>query len=686
MRKWLAGVALLMAVSAAGAAEGMWTLDHPPLQAMQRDIGWAPSSAWLQKAMRGSARIAGGCSASFVSKQGLVLTNHHCVAECAEALSDAGHDWLKNGFLAHQPADERRCPAMEVDRLEQISDVTAAVTQATAGLDGSAFKQAQNAVKATLTAACAGAAGSQVRCDVVDLYHGGQYKLYRYRRFQDVRLVFAPEQAAAFFGGDPDNFNFPRYDLDMALLRVYDGGRPAPVADYFPLSATGPAAGEPVLVTGHPGSTERELTLAQLARLRDQALLDVVVRLAEYRGVLEQYRTTSPEAARVATTELLEVENGYKALHGQLLALYTPQLFIQKVQEEAALRQYVGSRPELLKAMGGAWDAIAKAVAVQRELSQPMAQLEWGRALRSKYFDFARTLVRGAAERVKPDAERLPEFNDSALPQAEAELMSSAPVYPDFERLKLVFALTKFREALGADNPLVQKVLGKASPEQLAERLVAGTRLADPAERRRLWDGGAAAIAASQDPFIRLVAAIDPDARALRSRYEREVEAVIRKNTEQIAKVRFQMDGDTRYPDATFTLRLSYGVVQGWTEAGVPVAPFTRFGGAFERATGAEPYALPASWLAAKDRLDLSTPLNLVTTNDIIGGNSGSPLLNRDGELVGLIFDGNIHSLGGEFGYDPATNRAVAVASPAILQALERIYHAKALADELRGR
>jgi hypothetical protein len=683
--RYIAMVFLLGLVNSAWSEEGMWTLDNPPLKAMQRDIGWAPSQNWLDKVMRGSARIAIGCSASFVSKNGLVLTNHHCVARCAEQLSNAQRDLLQAGFLATDRANEQRCPAMEVNRLETISDVTTVVTKATAGLDGTAFKLAQNAIKAKLTSSCVGSEGNKVRCDVIDLYHGGQYKLYRYRRFQDVRLVFAPEQAVAFFGGDPDNFNFPRYDLDMSLIRIYEDGKPAVVNDYFPLSATGPAAGEPVFVSGHPGSTERELTVAEIAGIRDYVLLDSVLRLAEYRGVLTQFRTTSAESARIAAAELFYVENSLKASRGKLNALLDPALFQRKIAAEAALRSFVASKPALAATTAGAWDAIAQAEKKHRNLFQPREQIEGGRGFACEYFRFARTLVRGAAERPKENAERLPEFNDNVLPQVEANLFSNTPIYPELEKVKLTFALTKLREALGTDAPFVQRVLGKQSPEQLAKKLIEGARLGDTAVRRQLWDGGAAAIAASDDPFIRLVADIDSEARALRSRQEKEVEAVVQKNTELIAAARFARAGDTTYPDATFTLRLSYGVVKGWNEADQLVAPFTQFSGAFERATGSAPFALPASWLASKNKLELTTPLNFVSTNDIIGGNSGSPVLNRNGELVGLIFDGNIHSLGGAYSYDPNFNRSVSVDSAGILEALDKIYGAKALVSELRS-
>ncbi len=677
--------ALLVAVTVtAQAAEGMWTLDSPPVQAMQAELGFAPDRAWLDHAMRASARIGGGCSSSFVSKNGLVLTNHHCMAGCVAQLSTPTSDLMRSGFLAQTATEERRCPALEVARLERITDVTGDVTKATANLAGTAFKSAQNAVKARLATACA-AGDRRYRCDVVDLYHGGRYALYRYRRFDDVRLVFAPERAIAFFGGDPDNFNFPRYDLDMAIVRVYDDGRPAAIADWFPIDANGPVEGQPVFVTGHPGSTQRELTTAQLAALRDVVLVDNLLRTAEYRGVLLRYRTEGAEPDRLGGNELFGVENRYKVLRGQLDTLLDDGVFAQKRAAETALRDYVAAHPALAST-AGAWDTIAAAVRVQRAMYQERAQVEEGRAFNTTYFATARTLVRAAAERGKPDAERLPEFNDNRLAQVESRLLSTAPVYPDFEKVKLTFSLTKFRELLGSDAPIVRRVLGAASPEQLASDLVARTKLGDPAERKRLWDGGAAAIAASDDPFVRLAASLDPDARALRARYEREVEAPIQAATEKIAQARFAMAGDTIDPDATGTLRLSYGVVRGWTEGGRAVPAFTTVGGAFTRATGTAPFALPDRWLAAKDRLDLGRPFDLATTNDIIGGNSGSPLLDRNGALVGLIFDGNIHSLGGAYGYDGALNRAVAVDSAAILEALDQVYDAKALAAELRAR
>ncbi len=667
------------------AAEGMWTLDNLPKAKMQAEYGFTPSEAWIKRTMLGSVRIAGGCSASFVSKDGLVMTNHHCASECLDQLSTAKKNLIKDGFLAKGREQELSCPEIELNRLEQITDVTSEVKKATAGLDGAAFKNAQNAVKAKLTSACVGNDKETVRCDVVDLYHGGQYQVYKYHRFQDTRLVWAPEKAAAFFGGDPDNFNFPRYDLDITLLRAYEGGKPAKIENYFPFSKSGAEDGEMVFVTGQPGSTQRQLTVSQLTTLRDLTLVNNLIRLAEMRGVLEQYSKTSPEAARNAEHALFGVENGYKAFRGRLSALQDPVLMQQKQDEETALRQFVSQQPALQAKVGGAWDAIAASQQAYRQIEAPYGMIESGRGFNSKYASYARALVRGAEERSKPNGERLPEYADAKLPELEQELFSTAPVYPDYEKVMLGLSLTKLREILGSDDPFVKQVLGKQSPDQLSAALIDNTKLGDPAVRKALWQGGKEAILKSDDPFIKMELALDPAARALRKRYEKEVESVQQKNSELIAQARFAQQGTSVYPDATFTLRLSYGEVKGWQDGDKKIAPFTTIGGAFERDTGADPFALPASWDAAKGKLNLAQRYNLATTNDIIGGNSGSPMINRSGEIVGLIFDGNIHSLGGAFWFDPRTNRSIAVHSGAILETLGKVYGSGDLVKEIQA-
>src|SRR5213596_492578 len=528
--------AALMIPGAVIAAEGMWTLDNLPASRLQGEYNFTPSRNWVDHVMRASARIAGGCSASFVSKDGLVMTNHHCAAACVSQLSSAKKNFIADGFLARGRGEEVRCPEIEVNRLERISDVTGQVKGAVAGLDGEAFKLAKNAVEAKLSSACVGAERETTRCDVVDLYHGGRYHLYRYRRFQDVHLVWVPEQAIAFFGGDPDNFNFPRYDLDIALLRVYENGKPAQVKDFFPFSKAGAEAGEMVFVSGHPGSTQRQLTMSELETFRDVRLIGSLLRLAEERGILEQYGKLGPEAAPIAENDLFGIENGYKAYVGELKALLDPALAKQKQKEESELRAFVASRTALRNRVGGAWDAIEKAQQVYRDIEAQHSTIEQARAFTGRYFGYARALVRGAEERAKPDADRLPEFNDSRLPEAEQRLFSTAPIYPEYERMRLGWSLTKMRELLGADDPFVHLVLGRKSPDQVAAELIAGTRLDDPAVRKALWTGGKEAIAKSDDPFIKLAFAVDPAARAIRKRYERDVESVVKKTPNRSRK------------------------------------------------------------------------------------------------------------------------------------------------------
>ncbi len=668
------------------AAEGMWTLDNLPKARMQAEYGFSPDAAWVDRAMRASVRLAGGCSGSFVSPDGLVLTNHHCAVSCVEQLSTKTNDMVAAGFLATTRDKEVRCPEIELNRLEKITDVTADVKSATKGLDGEPYKLAMNATRARLTQACVGDEKATTRCDMVDLYHGGVYQIYKYHRFSDARLVFAPEAAIAFFGGDPDNFNFPRYDLDMAMLRAYENDKPAVVKDYFPFSKNGAAPGELTIVTGHPGSTQRQLTVAQLETLRDVRLLHGLLGLAQYRGLLTQFSSESPESERVAHTQLFGVENSYKVLKGEIEALQSSSFMASKRAEEDALKAFAAAHPELPAAKANPWAAIEKAQAQFRDIEGEYESIELTRSYLTRYVGLARILVRGSEEMAKPNGQRLPEFSEARRPEIEQALFSSAPIYPAFEKVKLTYALTRLRERLGPDHPFVKQLLGKESPEQFADRAIKSTTLADVAARRTLWVGGKDAIAKSDDPFIKMVVAIDPAARAIRKRYENEVESVEAKNAELIAQTRFAQLGTSVYPDATFTLRLSYGEVKGWMNQGKMVPPYTVMSGAFDRNTGADPFALPASWLASKEKLTPTQPFNFVTDNDIIGGNSGSPMINRNGALVGLVFDGNINSLGGAYGFDAPVNRTVAVHSGAILEALRKIYHADALVTEMTGR
>ncbi len=683
---WWMGVTVAFGnVPASHAAEGMWTLDNLPMAALKAQYQFEPSTAWINKAMRASVRLAQGCSGSFVSPGGLVLTNHHCVSNCVEGVSTTQQDYVQPGFLAQTRDQELRCPALELNQLEQITDVTAQIKVATAGKTGAAFTPALNAAIARLTGDCVGQQRDVMRCDVVKLYRGGRYHLYRYHRYQDVRLVWVPEFAAAFFGGDPDNFNFPRYALDAALLRAYENGKPVASRDYFAIKPQGAAPGELTFTLGHPGSTMRELTVAQLETLRDVRVPRTLVMNAELRGLLGQYQQSNADAAHAAHGDFFGVENSFKAYRGMQLALLDPALLTHKREQEAALQRYVATHPEQ-HAAKNAWRDIEQAQQTARLIADRHYFLEAGRGFQSRYVSMARTLVRGAAERAKADAERLPEFTEAALPAIEQGLFSSAPLYPDYEQTKLAWSLTKLREWLGVDDPLVRAVLGKESPEQVAARVVAQSSLADVSVRRDLW-AHPDKVATHNDPALQLARVVDEAARAVRSRYENEVESVEQRAGQAIAEARFAMTGTGVYPDATFTLRLSFGDVRGWQKGEQQVAPFTTFGGAFERHTGADPFALPASWLAARNRpsngLNPAVPLNFTSTNDIVGGNSGSPVINRKGELVGLIFDGNLPSLGGAFGFDEQLNRAVSVHAGGIVEALRHVYGASMLVKEL---
>ena len=665
----------------ARADEGMWPLNGVPSDRIAQLYGFKPDQAWLDKVRLGSARLAQGCSASFVSPRGLIMTNHHCAHECIEQLSQKGQDLVATGYYAQTEAQEKRCPALEVNQLVAITDVTDVMRTALANKTGDAFNETKKAQETKLEQACA--TSSDLRCDVVELYHGGRYNLYQYKRYQDVRLVFAPELGTAFFGGDPDNFNFPRFDLDVAFVRIYADGKPAPTANYFPFSAHGAAENELTFVSGHPGRTSREFTVSELLferRVRLPRRLNV---LGELRGILTEFGHRGAEQKRYSKTMLFSVENSLKAFTGKNQALLEPSLIPTKRKEEQKLRSRLAQdkRP----GFATAFTSIDTALRTYEDIFDAFDMLERGRAFDGELFAFARGLVRVGDERAKPNETRLREYTEAALPQFQQMLLSPAPIYDDLEVTRLTYGLTKLRERLGVDDPRVRAILGKKSPATLASELVRGTTLKSVAVREQLFKGGKAAVDASKDPLIALARAVDPESRAVRKRYEVEVDSVLSRAHEAISTARFESQGTSVYPDATFTLRLSYGTVKGWPERGANVQPFTTIGGAFERDTGEDPFALPKRWHASKSKLALDTPLNFVTTNDIIGGNSGSPVINKNAEIVGLIFDGNIHSLGGDYWFDPRLNRAVAVHSSAILETLTNIYAAKRLADELRG-
>jgi len=681
MRKIVALLALCAAATSAPADEGMWTYNGFPRAQVEKKHGVKVDDAWLDHARLSSIRLAQGCSGSFVSPTGLVMTNHHCARRCVQELSTAARDFIAGGFYAKALADELRCPDLEVNQLVEIRDVTARMKKATAGLEGQKFKDAQKAETGRIEGECQ--ASPALLCEVVTLFHGGRYDLYRYQRHQDVRLVFAPELAIAFFGGDPDNFMFPRYDLDLSFVRVYEDGKPLQTKNFFAWNAAGPKEGDVVFVSGHPGGTDRQLTVAELEYQRDVALPERIARISELRGALGIFQERGSEQKRVSEGLLFDVENSLKVMKGRREALVDKGFFSQKVSSEEAFKKKLAGDPKNGPAALQAFVAIQQAEDLQRNVRHDLTYVSGSSGFMTDYFRFARTLVRGGDERPKKNEDRLEEYQEAKLPAVTQPLFSSAPIHDDFEIFKLTWSLTKMREMLGPDHPFTKKVLGQDSPAELAKRLVTGTKLGDVAVRKQLWEGGKAAVDASQDPMIAFVRSIDPDSRAVRKMYEDEIESVNRKGAESIAQARFALEGTSSYPDATFTLRLSFGVVEGWTEGKKVIPAFTTFAGAFERNTGRDPFALPRSWLEARPRLDLQTKLNFVATTDIIGGNSGSPVIDRDGRLVGLVFDGNIWSLGGNYLFDEKVNRTVAVDSAGITQALDRIYGATRVLEEL---
>jgi hypothetical protein len=669
----------------ASADEGMWTFNNIPRAEIKKKYGFDVTDEWLKKVQLASVRFNNGGSGSFVSPNGLVLTNYHIVEDIVNEVSTPQKDLAKEGFVAHTQADEIKAPALELNVLMSIEDVTARVNGAVkAGVSDAGGFAARRTEIAAIEAESTKASG--LRSDVVTLYQGGQYNLYRYKKYTDVRLVFVPEFQAAFFGGDPDNFNFPRFNIDMALVRIYENDQPVHPASFFKWSTAGAKEGELVFVTGHPGSTARLNTLAHLQELRD-ASIPIVLRLLERReAMLMKYMKMGEEQTRQAQNELNSVQNSLKVYRGQLAGLKDASLMDRKSKDEAALRKSIAANPDRQKMYGDAWDAIAKAHQGLPSYIRERRIFDLASGFNTVTFGVARTLVRLAAESEKPNAERLPEYLDARRASLEAALYSPAPIHDDFEKLKLADSLGFMSELLGADHPLVKQILNGKTPEARADELIAGTKLKDVAYRKELATGGSKGIEASTDPMIVLARLIDPKARELRKRFENEVTGVERANYSKIARARFETEGDKLYPDATFTLRLSYGAVKSYMENGKRVSPFTTLGGLYDRATQFKsefPYNLPQRWLDKKSAVDLKTPFNFVSTDDIIGGNSGSPTINRNAELVGLIFDGNIQSLVGNFIYDESVNRAISVDVRAMREVLRKVFNANEIADEL---
>ncbi len=677
---------LALAVSLPALAdEGMWTFDNFPAATVKNQYGVSIGPDWLERVRRSTVRLEGGCTGSFISPNGLILTNHHCIETCLSQISTASRDAQAAGFLARTKTGEERCAAEQVSVLTRLEDVTSQVVASVGDAVGPASNEKRKAVLTGLEQGCEEKylrLSDPHSCEAVTLYGGGQYFLYHYRRFEDVRLVFAPETDVAFFGGDVDNFEFPRWNLDFSLLRVYAGGKPAATPDFLLLRRGGAGAGEVVFVAGHPGSTSRLQTVAQLRFERDVVLNHWLPRAAELRGRFLQYGSTGAEPARTVQAPLFSLENVLKVRRNQMTVLLNEDFLGDRQKDAQAMRNAVAADARL-KTYAGAWADIDRALETYRAFYDRYAFIELGAGFQGDLARNARVLVRAAGEREKPNEARQREYTEAALPLLRQQVLAPAPVYPDLEILRLAFSLEKLVEYLGVDDPVVRLALGRDSPRGLATRLVRETKLGDAAYREQLWNGGRAALEKSGDPLIALALRVEPEALQVRKRFEDEVESVELAAGERIARARFAVKGRSSYPDATFTLRLSYGAVQGWREGDREILPFTTTEGLFARATGQLPFRLPARWLEAQNRINLDTRFNFSATTDIIGGNSGSPVLDGRGRLVGLIFDGNIHSIGGDYWFDPVLNRSVAVHPAAIILALAEVYGASEIAREL---
>ncbi len=687
MKRRLATLAVVffLACGVASADEGMWLFNNAPVQRIKAKYGFAPSQAWLDHLRLGSVRFNNGGSGSFVSADGLAFTNHHVGRECVQDLSTKERDYIQHGFLAKTNAEERKCPALELNVLHEIEDVTSQVQGAAKpSMNVAEAGQAQREMMVQLEAECTRKSG--LRCEVVTFYAGGLYQLYKYKRYTDVRLVFVPEERVAFFGGDADNFEFPRYDLDIAFFRVYENGRPAHLKAYLKFSHGGVKDGDLVFVSGNPGRTERLMTMAQLDFLRDvQTPFTLDVLDQRYRA-LKAFAAESTEDARIASDDVFGYENALKAYKGQYAGLMDKQLMDEKADREAALRKAVDSNPKMKSEYGGAWDAIARAVQRQEQLHTSYYFIETLGGFAGAEPHFARLLVRAAAEKSKPNNLRLREYGQARLPSLEEQLFSTAPVHKALDTVVLASSLREMREKLGRENAVVKQVLGEGSAEAVAKEAIENTRLNDVNYRKHLYEGGLQALQQSKDPLIVLMREIDPAARAIRKQWDDEVDSVLRESGTLIAKARFAVQGTDTYPDATFTLRLSYGAVKGYQQNGKRIPYSTDLGRAFQDAArhgNRYPYELPKSWIDSKAALNLKTPYNDVSTPDIIGGNSGSPVVDKSGQVVGIIFDGNIQSLSWDFQYNDRQGRAIQVDTRAIIEALRKIYRADALVNEL---
>lgn len=665
------------------ADEGMWLFNQPPRELLRERYNFEAIDAWLEHLQKSSVRFNSGGSGSFVSEDGLLISNHHVGADAIQKLSTKEKNLLRDGFHARKPEQELKCLDLELNVLQSIEDVTARINAAVPkDADPATAFAARRKIIAEVEKESQDRTG--MRSDVVTLWQGGAYHLYRFKRYTDVRLVFAPEQQIAFFGGDVDNFEFPRFDLDVAFFRAYENGKPAKVKNYLRFSPKGAQDGELIFVSGHPGRTSRLLTVAELENQRDQALPHRLNSLKRLEVLLGNWAARSEENWRRAQDDFLGVQNSRKALDGKLAGLLDPELFSAKVAAESDLKARLAGKPELADALA-AYDKISEATRTLAVQAVRSGLLEGGQAFRSDSFGIARTLLRAGDELPKPNGERLREFADSGRESLELSLFSEKPIYADLEILLLADALTFTAGQLGSDDGLVKQALAGKSPRERAVELIQGTKVRDVAFRKQLFQGGASAVTAAKDPMIELARLIDEESRALRKVSETQGETKQQAHA-AISRARNALLGTTGYPDATFTLRLAYGTVKGYEEDGKTVSPITTIAGLYERANEMKfkpPFDLPQSWVKRKSRLDLKTPYNFVSTADIIGGNSGSPVVNRAGEFVGIIFDGTPASLSWDYAFSDKQGRATSVHSAAIIEALNEVYGTKELAREL---
>ncbi len=679
---WLMSVC----VFSVNADEGMWLYNAPPKEYIKKTYHFDVDSAWLEHLQKSSVRFNSGGSGSFISREGLVLSNHHVGADALQKFGDAEHNYYRDGFHARTRAEEKRCHDLELNVLFSIEDVTERVNAAIRpDMNAEEAFAARRAVMAQIEKESLDSTG--FRSDVVTLYQGGQYHLYRFKKYTDVRLVFAPEQQIAFFGGDPDNFEYPRFDLDICLFRVYEDDKPARIEHFLRWSPDGVHDGELVFVSGHPGHTARQLTMTELEYQRDRSFPYTLQRLHTMEVMLSAYSTRSEENARRAKELLFGVQNSRKARGGMYAALLDPQIMAAKKANEQKLRLAVAQSASV-KDAESAWDRIDEAQKTIGQHALAYRLLESGDGFQSTFFGIARTILRAVEEKTKPSGDRLREFRDSNLESLEFQLYSEEPLYDDFERLRIEGSLTWLVKQMGFSDPLVQKVLSGKSPRDRAAELIAGTKLKDVSLRKKLYGSTPDEVRAANDPMIEFARLIDEKSREVRKIIEAQNEIMDQAHA-RITQARFAIEGPGAYPDATFTLRLALGVVKGYEEDGRMIPFQTTFAGLYERAAEHNfqpPYHIPKTWIDRKNKLDLSTPFNFVSTADIIGGNSGSPVVNRKGEFVGIIFDGNIQSLVLDFAYTETQARAVSVNSQAILHALEKIYDAHELAAELRGK